>query len=110
MQGLRNNHVIIFDDQTVKEYGLPGNTVQCKDIVDLFEIQKDDVLKLAPRLKSNMLNPNNFEKMNVPISTNLIGSNVSTGLYFMYTELKTKERIGNTYLMTAWFCQIITKW
>lgn len=61
-------------------------------------------------LKSQMLNPNIFEKMNVPVSTNLIAPNVSTGLYFMYTELTQKEREENTYLTTAWFYQIITKW
>lgn len=110
VQGLRNNDVIVFDDAIVKAYNLEGNTVQCKDIFDLFDVQKDDALKLAPKLKSHMLNPNNFQKMNVPVSTNLIGKNVSTGLYFMFTELKPKDRVGNTYLTTAWFCQIITKW
>lgn len=110
MQGLRNNEIITFDAHIVDEYGLDGNTVQCKDIVDLFDKQKDDVLKLAPHLKSHMLNPNNFQKMNVPVSTNMVGANVSTGLYFMYTELQPKDRKGNTYLTTAWFCQVITTW
>lgn len=94
----------------MKQYNLEGNTVQCKDIFDLFEVQKDDELKLAPKLKSHILNPNNFEKMNVPVSTKLIGSNVSTGLYYLYTELKPKDRDGSTYLTTAWFCQVIMKW
>lgn len=110
VQGFRNHDVITFDDTIVKAYNLEGNTVQCKDICDLFDVQKDDQLKLAPKLKSHVLNPNNFEKMNVPVSTNLIGSNVSTGLFFLHTELMPKDRNGSTYLTTAWFCQIITKW
>lgn len=110
MQGLRNNEFVVFDDKIVKEYDLEGNRVQTKDIVELFELQKDDALKLAPNLKSHMLNPSNFEKMNVPVSTNMVGANVSTGLYYMYTDLKPKDRAGKTYLTTAWFCQIITTW
>lgn len=110
VQGFRNHDVIVFDDTIVETYNLEGNTVHSKDIFELFEAQKEDALKLAPKLKSRILNPNNFEKMNVPVSSNLIGSNVSTGLYFLYTELKPKDRDGNTYLTTVWFCQLITKY
>ncbi len=53
VQGLRNNDIITFSDKIVKDYDLTGNTVRCKDIFDLFELQQNDSLKLAPKLKSH---------------------------------------------------------
>lgn len=109
-QGILNNGFITFDDYIVKKYELPNNTVKSSDLFDLFNTQKDDELKLAPKLKSHVLNPNNFQKMNVPVATNLIGSNVSTSLYFLYSQLQPSIEKESSYGTTAWFCQILTRW
>lgn len=83
VQGILNNNIVTFDDCIVKAYNLSSNSVRSDDFFELFTKQEDDQLKVAPKLKSHILSPNNFQKMNVPVSTNLIGSNVSTGLYFL---------------------------
>lgn len=110
VQSLRNNRIIVFDDCIVDRYSLRSSTAKCSDINDLFKLQKDDLLKLAPKLKSHMFRPNNFQKMNVPVSLYLIGSNVSTGLFYMFSELRPKDQEKSTYETTAWFCQVITTW
>lgn len=110
MQNIRNNEIVIFDDYIVKKYELTCNHVKSSDFFDLFKLQENDKLKLAPNLKSHILQPNTFQKMNVPVATNLIGSNVSTGLYYMYGELTAKEQQKSSYGTTAWFSQILTRW
>lgn len=94
----------------MEQYSLESNTANCKDIFELYNIQKDDELKMAPKLKSHILRSNNFQKMNVPVSTNLISSNVSTALFFLDSQLSKTEKANSTYETTAWFSQVLTRW
>lgn len=110
MQGIRNNKIIYFDEHIVKEYNLKCDHVRSSDFFDMYKLQENDELKLAPKLRPHVLDPNTFQKMNVPVATNLIGSNVSTGLNYMYSTLSDAEKKESSYETTAWFCQVIMRW
>lgn len=98
VQNIRNNEVVVFDKHIVEEFDLKSDRLKCSDFFELYEIQEHDQLKLA------------FQKMNVPVATSLIGSNVSTGLFYMYASLSPKEQEKSTYGTTGWFSQILTRW
>lgn len=110
VQNIRNNEVVIFDKHIVDAYDLKCDRLKSSDFFDLYNVQEKDQLKLAPKLRPHVLEPNTFQKMNVPVATNLIGSNVSTGLYYMYASLPLEKQKESSYGTTGWFSQILSRW
>ena len=65
----------------------------------LFEIDSNDVIKLCPRLKDNVLNPSHFEWMYVRLSAALINNDVAAGLLYCIATNKIQDK----HRTTAWF-------
>lgn len=58
--------VLFVDDSVVQQEKLPSNTVSIEPIKMVFELDKNNVLKLCPHLKENVLSPSHFERRTSP--------------------------------------------
>lgn len=99
------NSFIYIPDEVRNRYNLPTNLICASHINDLISHQKDLHFSLAHKLTEEDLLPDNFKKMKVQTSTNVISHDVASGLKFISDELGKTE-----YLTTAWFIDLIDKW
>ena len=85
---------------------LPSAVVDISHIRDLLTFQQHKTLKLAPKLTVSVLQPSDFEKMNIGLAMNLFSCSVSVALRF----LLEKEGIPVGYMTTAWFVDACNHW
>lgn len=69
----------------------------------LNESQNNNLLKIAPKLRSNNINQQGFENTRVGISSNLMNNSVSAALKFM-----SNDEVDFT--PTATFVSVIDQW
>jgi hypothetical protein len=62
---LTNGHKFFLAEELREEFQLPSTEISLDPIKRVMQLDKDDVIKLCPRLKENVINPNHFEKMNM---------------------------------------------
>ena len=58
-----SNKFVIIPESYVENYDLPSNRVDLKHFEELWEIQKDSDLKLAPKLQEEYLNGKNHHQV-----------------------------------------------
>lgn len=104
-QSLLNNKIIILPENYVLHHDLPSNLVQRDHLEILSEEQGKTLLKLAPKFKNSNLNPQGFEKIRVPTSSNVMSKDVSAALNFLSDNGQTENM-----KTTAHFIQTIDKW
>lgn len=103
---LTKGHSFILEDCIVEKYNLLHNKISIEPITEVYELDKNDVIRLCPRLKENVIRPSHFDKMNVGVSVALINNDVSAAILY-YISLK---KIDETHSTTAWFLQVMYKW
>lgn len=103
---LTKGYKFILSDKIVARYKLPSNEISLEPVVQLYEIDKDDVIRLCPRLKHNVLYPTHFERMNVALSVALINNDVAAGILYFINEKKIEEK----HRVTAWFFKTMHRW
>lgn len=103
---LVNGNDITLHQEIVDHFKLPTNTVTVKHVKILHDFQKDQDLKLAPKLTESTLAPSHFDKMKVSNALNFFSHSVSSALrYLVECEGYDKE-----LLTTAWFLDFMNKW
>lgn len=75
-------------------------------IREVFNLEKDETLKLCPRLKENVLDPSHFDKMNVALSVQVLNNTVAAAISYHIAN----GRIAHVHQTTAWFLTIMYKW
>lgn len=86
-------------------HDLPSNLVEREHLEILHEAQSQTPLKLAPKFKNSNLNPQGFEKMRVPISSNVMSKDVGAALHFL------SENGGTPNMQTtSHFVKLMDKW
>lgn len=103
-QSFLKHEKVSFDQCIIDHYNLTSKDADVNHIKRLHDIQKNDLLKMAPRLQSQNIRPTSFEKMKVSVSSNLIHPHVSTSLKYLGEQLQ-----DNKFETTAWFAEILTK-
>jgi hypothetical protein len=68
---LTKGYTFVLGDSIVKKHKLQYNIVSIEPIKGLYQLEKDDVVKLCPHLKEKVIRPIHFDKMNVSLSTAL---------------------------------------
>jgi len=102
---LMTNKILYISDKIKNLYNLPTNMICPSHIEDIIKFQEKLDFLLVPKLSEQDLVPNNFQKMKVGKSTNIINHDVCTALRFLSEELNKPE-----YITTAWFIDIVDKW
>jgi hypothetical protein len=103
---LTKGYSFVLGDSIVKKHKLQYSIVSIEPIKELYELEKNDVVKLCPHLKEKVIRPSRFDKMNVSLSTALLSHDVAAGLLY-YISLK---KINEKHTTTAWFLQLFHKW
>lgn len=103
---LTSNRTFTFSDSFVKKYNLQSNFVSIQAVKEVFAIDKNDILKLCPRLKEKVIEPSHFEKMNVANAVALINNDISAAIYH-YISMKNMDA---KYSTTAWFFKNVYLW
>lgn len=104
-QSLLNNKIITLPEDYVLHHDLPSDLVQRDHLEILAQEQGKTLLKLAPKFKNSNLNPQGFEKMRVPTSSNVMSKDVGAALNFLADNGQTENM-----KTTAHFVQTIDKW
>lgn len=103
---LIRHKIFVINHETQEKYKLPSNCVDIGAIQQLFDLDFGADLKVAPRLKANMLHPNHFDKMNVNTAHALLHHDTGAGIeYFI-----ARGKINDAHATTAWFCKTAFKW
>lgn len=102
---LVNNETITLPSDIQSKYELPSNIVFLEHIKYLYEEEKENELKLAPKLQAYNFAPTQFQAMRVSTATNLINNSVSSALHLL-SETPGKESLKTT----AWFVGILKRW
>lgn len=104
-QSLLNNKVIVLPEDYMLFHDLPSNMVKKSHLESLHEIQEKIVLKMAPKFKHQNLNPQGFEKMRVPVSSNVMNKDVGAALNFLSENGESEDM-----KTTAHFIKLMDKW
>jgi hypothetical protein len=100
---LESNGVIILPPEIVAEEGLSSSVVDYKHIDDLYQHEKDCELKVAFRLKPELIHcKKQFPTMAVGTSKAVICNRTGVGLKLMAEDKKNAD-----YLTTAWFIMLL---
>lgn len=100
------NNFFAFDDSFANKYGLPVSKAQSSHIRSVVDEDKENLLKLAPRLKEQYLNMNNhYQKMRVGNACKVMSEQVSSGLEFLASDNPTDSKIS-----TAFFIDFCARW
>ena len=97
---------ITLPDWLKEEEGLPSNVVNIKYIKEMYDLQCQSEIFLAPRVRQSTFEPNHFNKMCVKIARNLFSSEVNASLMLLAHRLM----ITDAAVSTAWFIEFIRKW
>lgn len=89
-----------------EKYDLPSDTAKMSDIKEVFAIDENNLFKLTPKIQSFMFHPNNYQKMRVKNSYELIHPDVASTLRLVAENRKDKKN----YLTTAWVVEKIAYW
>lgn len=95
---LKHGAIKISKDYQLK-YKLPSDTAQISHIKDIFKIDEQSIFKLTPRIEEFMFSPNNFQKMRVRNSYEIMHPDVASTLRFVADGDKTKENYKTTALV-----------
>lgn len=77
-QGFLNKDFVYFNENIVKKYNLRTNYASIKPILEIFNAQSNDLLRMTPRSGEHNLDPDHFLKMRVATSTFLLRVDVAT--------------------------------
>lgn len=101
-----NNESVRINEKFAHNKGLPGNVAKSKHYKDVVEEDKNNELKLAPKLREDNLNTkNHFQKMRVGNAKRLFSESVGSALEFLASDNPCDER-----LTTAYFTDILARW
>lgn len=75
-------------------------------IREVFNLDKEDTLKLCPYLKESAITPSHFDQMNVGVSIGLLNKTVASAIFFHIAN----NNIASKHKTTAWFINIMYKW
>jgi len=95
-----------LNEMLVRKYNLPHNEISIVPIREVYNLDKNDTLKLCPRLTENAINPSHFGKMNVALSLRVLNDNVAAAILYHIGN----KRIADVHKTTAWFLKTIYKW
>ena len=97
---------ITLPDWLKQEEGLPSTVVNIKYIKEMYDLQCQSEIFLAPRLRQSTFEPNHFSKMCVKTAKSLFSSEVNPSLLLLaHRGMLTDEAVS-----TAWFVELIRKW
>lgn len=99
------NSTIYFSEFIVKKYNLDSPIANFKYVKKLFESEKENEFKIAPKLQEHHFQQDNFQKMRVGNSTAIMSYDVACGIEF-YNELSEDK----SYKTTCWYIRLVTKW
>ncbi|KAG0435504.1 hypothetical protein HPB47_018446 [Ixodes persulcatus] len=103
---LVRGQTITLPADVVAANGLPCSTVSLEPVRQLAELQKNLAFKLAPKLRSELLDPNHFEKMKVSTALRVLSHSTATALRFLVEN----HGWSTNFLTTAWFLEQVNKW
>lgn len=96
---METNKIIALPPDIVKEENLPTCVIDYQHIDDLYELESENELKVAFRLKPwNVHVGKHFKKMNVGTARSVVCHRTAVGL-----EMLAKKKSDARYLTTAWF-------
>ncbi|KAJ8978026.1 hypothetical protein NQ317_000485 [Molorchus minor] len=90
----------------VKRYSLPSNEVSLDPVKFVYAQDNQSELKVAPRLKHNVLKPGHYDKMNVGLALALVNRDVAAAINFYIAQ----NKLDRKHYTTAWFFEIMEKW
>jgi hypothetical protein len=93
---LRKGHKFYLSDVIVQSYGLCSNEISLERKV--FELDQQDVIKLCPRLKENVLQSDHFETTNVGLSATFLSHDVAAAIRYHIAA----NNISSRYETAAW--------
>lgn len=99
------NSTISFSDSICKKHKLESPVANFKFVKKLFESEKENDLKFAPKLQEHHFEQDNFQKMRVGNSTAIMSNDVACGIEF-YNEFSTDK----SYNTTCWYIRLVKKW
>lgn len=100
-----SNKYFLLPDSFVSSHSIPSAVVSGEHLQKFSDYQEDMDLKLAPKLSSNLLHDNHFDKMKVSRATSVMSHSVSAGLQFM-----SEDKQDGSLLATAWFIKYVNRW
>jgi hypothetical protein len=100
---LRKGHKFYLSDVIVQSYGLCSNEISFERKV--FELDQQDVIKLCPRLKENVLQPNHFQITNVGLSAAFLSHDVAAAIRYHIAA----NNISSRYETAAWLLSCTTR-
>lgn len=109
-QGFLNKDEIYFNQNIVDKYNLPTNYASIKPIVEIFNAQVNDRLRMTPYLGEQNLDPDHFSKMRVMTSSCLMSKDVATTLEYFSKDENDDDPCDASYQTTTWFIHILRKW
>lgn len=102
---ITEGRTIVLSDEVVRRYRLPANNVSIEPIKTVYNIEKELELKVAPRLKKNVIQPNHYEKMSVGLALALVNRDIAAAIkYYIGTN-----KLDSTAYTTAWFLEMFEK-
>lgn len=87
---LTQGHTFYLSDEFVKRFHLPSNKVNLDPVKIVLSEDSKVALKVAPRLKENLIQPGHFDKMNVGFALALVNRDVAAGIKFYIDQNKIR--------------------
>ncbi|EFN78912.1 Transposable element P transposase, partial [Harpegnathos saltator] len=95
-----------LDETLVRKYDLPHNEISIAPIREVYNLDKNDTLRLCPCLTERAINPSHFEKMHVNLSMQILNNTIAAAISYHVAN----GRIAEIHETTAWFIKTIHKW
>ena len=99
LKNVRNcllSQCILVPHSTVKEEYLPSDIVSFEHVKSLIKMQENTELKLAPSLKSEHVNPGQYEKMRVNLAAQVVSHTTSSAQKFCWGADFTTYRLNHS--------------
>lgn len=94
---LTEGHSFYLSDEVVKRFNLESNEINIDSVKVVISEDKKLDLKMAPRLKENMIKPGHFDKMNVGFALAVVNRDVGAAIRHYIGE----NKLDRKHLTTA---------
>lgn len=85
--------------------------ISIRPVIALAEYQEHRVLKLAPKLKLDLLTkPSHFAKMKVANAMSIVSNSTAKGLEYMVDHDLMSPELKKEALDTSWFLDLMNRW
>ncbi|XP_031335055.1 uncharacterized protein LOC116164931 [Photinus pyralis] len=103
---LVRHKIFKISDAIKNKYKLPSEYIKISAIKKVFDLDSQDEIKMAYRLKDYMFQPGHFEKMDINTAYALFHNDTAAAITY-YIAIGA---LHNNCATTAWFCKQIYRW